>query len=283
MIFPAFARDTRYDNYWSGALINDTFWGNWNEFGTDSPHPQSQSITWKNRFAEEIDCISGFQHACLRVDLNEDMAGSGYKTLWVSIFADPKSADVGGVLKVESSSSYVAWVYCALFGDISYIGPYTVSDFREWEFAIEVKMNLGFESVTRKYAISANFYKIRKSNNEWIELNSMDKTGEANIEDMGTFNHKISTDYGEFSSNQGTWSAYFNIWDIGIRPDVADENACINILDALKIATEFGKSIDDSYTDWFWNSDCWKADVNCDGIINILDMLYVNVHFGKQY
>ena len=54
-----------------------------------------------------------------------------------------------------------------------------------------------------------------------------------------------------------------------------NNDGVVNILDMIKVATALGSTPDSGY----WNP---AADVNGDGVVNILDLIVVDRHFGES-
>jgi len=289
MIFPAFARDTRYYSHWNEAKSDTSFWGNWQDFGNTAPHPPWQTIVYRNKFASEIDMTAGFQSSFCTIYLNADMQRTsldGTKYVKLTVFAEPKSV-VGAQILVEPRiPEYEVKVTCsALEG--AFAEEFYISDFRKYKFGIKFKMNLGHGTNPKWFAWQAKFYKYEHiSGNTWQEFPLTTITLEGYVGDMPDqtkFCHEVSAKYGIYSSSSGTWSAYFSIWDIGIRPDIATEDCYIGGLDYGTFAAGWGKSIAGVGLETWFATTYWKTDMDCDGVIGGLDYGYFGSYWGYWF
>jgi len=285
LMIPVFAKDSRYYSYWYSYY--DQTDGPWYSFTTSSTHDWSTYGRFNNRFASIIGEYSGHQHGTLRTRLQDRTSKRGEVTLWLKMYVESESDKVGAKLKV-TFNTYNSYMYMQLMrlDGSNPSSVYSVSNYNNYYAVLTIKWGSSYDRVSGKrmsqwYAragyqhVSTGVYTYMK--NDYNTLNP-------SIASQAYFVHEVYCDWGATFPSQGKANSAFAIVDIGIRPDLANEDCYVNILDLGVVSAEYLKSRSSiGWYNWFWTTACWKADVNCDGVINTLDLSYIASKFGQQY
>lgn len=273
----AFARDSRYYSSWD-IDYQYPMGGSWESFYPLETPYFTNWIEYGNKFASTIDCEAGdyFIQSKLRC-VDESMSEDDIYA-YLKIYAGSEALNIGARIRFDFVDNVPTMTFkLQTLTGYQIGGSYSVN-YNDWDVALQLKFNFGASDSTWDYGYHCAMYKVNRDSGQLVLLEESHCYGDSVISSKPTIYHYFFIYNGQVPWFRN-WKVTSVIYDVGIRPDVKNEDCKCDMRDVNFACNMFGKDIED--TDW-WD-DAWRADAKCDGKIDMKDINYFTSKYGQSW
>lgn len=283
LVGSVYARDSRYTSNWYrwDYAGDNSIQGTWEWFSPVTPHMgPKQHVKFYNQFASAIEETSGHYDAMLTFKTVDDSLRHDEVVIKIALYAEPKSASCGAYIEIRFFDYYNN-MNISLYSLTGYLLDSAIVNYDAYYVALTAKMGLANyrSGGERNYVFEMSMYAIHRDSGHMQLVNRYFTATpiSGDIALRNDFVHDVECNYG-LGGAYADWECTFTIYDIGIRSDIRLEDCCCSIYDIVFATGHYGYEILDPE---YWSEDAYKADVNCDGVVNILDVTYLTGLFNR--